>query len=312
MLAVVNSLVQTEIGPYMIEGSQIKASVETGSSSAPQTLTIVVEGSDREECINLANSISANAANGATEIFESLQELNEEDLADLEVLNTSADIASVLSGSLLQNVLGSGRTFEFCSFMVSNAIDAERDSPGVFTLGVIGLAGGLFLAALVFIAADMANPRIKSASELEEFFKIPVLCDGVDADCSDQLWANICFSFHGKPESLCLIPLREKEAVVCAEALDISIRKTGDESVIEAVQGDSCPRPSGNCDGVLLYCCTPLSEGAGALYCSNTADVTIIPISKWSDSRKDLESTLKKLSLARANVVGFALLAVQE
>lgn len=312
MLAVVNSFVQTDISSYAIEEPRVKALVEPGSSAAPQTLTIVIEGPDREECVNLANSIAESATNEATEVFASLQESNEASLASLEVLNTSEDVASVLSGSLLQNILGSGRTFEFCTFMVNDAIEAERTGPGVLTLGVIGLLGGFILATTILIVADMANPRIKNASELEEFFEKPVLCDGADSDYGDQLWANVCFSLHGEPDSVCLVSLKENEAIICVEVLETAIRKTGNIAAIETIHGDDVFCPSRNCDDIVLYCCAPLSDGVGALYCSHVAGATIIPVRKWSDSRKDLEETLKKLSLANANVVGFALLPARK
>lgn len=175
MLAVVNDLVQSSVAPYSVRDSEIEASVKIGTDISAQTLVLTIEAPDKDESLQLVNSIVTSVADEARATFDALQEANEEGLADLSALNTSEDVASVLSGSLLQNSLGSDLTFEFCSFMVNEAQDAEGVGAGKAMMALEGLVGGLFLVLLILVVMDVARAPIKSREEVEKLFGLPAL-----------------------------------------------------------------------------------------------------------------------------------------
>ena len=55
-----------------------------------------------------------------------------------------------------------------------------------------------------------------------------------------------------------------------------------------------------------------MSEGVGAAYCAHVASATVVCARRWTDSLKSLENTVRELSIAKATVVGVALLGEQE
>lgn len=312
MLAVVNDLTQSRVAPYEIDGSDVKVSSEIGTGAAAQTLTFTVEGSDGVECIELANSIASGVADDAKNVFEALQEANEAGLADLSALNTSEDVAAVLSGALLQDVLGSGRTFEFCSFAVNEATEAKDEGTGFSTLVVAGFVGGLFLAVAIIVAIDMSNRPIRSREELERALELPVLNDGGSADLGAKLWANIQFTAGDAIDSVCLVPLDGDSAKVCANALNSTILQLGKSVQVYEIGASDPPISSVESNELVIYDCASMSEGVGAAYCAHVASATVVCARRWTDSLKSLENTVRELSIAKATVVGVALLGEQE
>ena len=276
MLAVVNDLTQSRVAPYEIDGSDVKVSSEMGTGAAAQTLTFAVEGSDGAKCVELANSIASGVADDAKNVFEALQEANEAGLADLSALNTSEDVAAVLSGALLQDVLGSDRTFEFCSFAGNEATEAKDEGTGFSALVVVGFAGGLFLAVAIIVAIDMANRPIRSREELERALELPVLNDGGSADLGAKLWANIQFTAGDAIDSVCLVPLDGDSAKVCANALNSTILQLGKSVQVYEIGASDPSISSVESNELVIYDCASMSEGVGAAYCADVASATVV------------------------------------
>lgn len=69
MVAIVNELVQSRVAPYEMQGSDIKASTSIGAGATSQTITLSIEGPNESECVELANSIAADAVDDATAFF---------------------------------------------------------------------------------------------------------------------------------------------------------------------------------------------------------------------------------------------------
>lgn len=308
MLAVVNDLTQSRIVPYETDESEIKVSTEMGTGAAAQTLVITVEGPVETECVELANSIASGVAIDAKKVFDALQEANEAELADLSALNASEDVAAVLSGALLQDVLGSNRTFEFCSFMVREAVEARDEGAGLSTLAVVGLMGGLFLAIAVIVVIDIMKRPIINREELERALELPVLNVGEGSDLGAELWANIQFVAAGAVDSVCLVPLDSDSANECAEFLMEAIAQLGRTAQVHEVSGNDFSVASVGSSEISIYSCAPLNRGVGAAYCAHAASVTVICARTWRDSFKTLENAMRELSIANANVVGVALL----
>lgn len=61
-------------------------------------------------------------------------------------------------------------------------------------------------------------------------------------------------------------------------------------------------------DAAIVVSCEPLSVGMGAAYIAHNADATVLCISEWTDTRKQLLSTIRELELAKANIAGIAYL----
>lgn len=312
MLAVVNDLAQSRVAPYETDGSDVKVTSEMGTGAAAQTLTFTVEGPDGAECVELANSIASGVASDAKNVFEALQEANEAGLADLDVLNASEDVAAVLSGALLQDVLGSDRTFEFCSFAVSEAAEAKDEGTGFSTLVVAGFVGGLFLAMAIIVVIDMASRPIRSREELERAVELPVLNDGGSADLGAKLWANIQFTAGDAVDSVCLVPLDGNSAKVCANALNSALLQLGKSVQIYEIGASDSSIANAESSELAIYYCASMSEGVGAAYCAHAASATVICARRWIDSLKSLENTMRELSIAKASVVGVALLGERE
>lgn len=309
MLAVVNDFVQADIAPYAVEDSKIEASAELESGASGLTVTITVMSSDKDECVTLANSIAAAAAADSEGVFEALQEASEAGLADLSALNTSEDVASVLSGSLLQDSLGSDRTFfEFCSFLVADAIEAKSSKPGTFTLAVMGLIGGFLLALLAVILLDVVKSPIRSRKDVEATTGLPVFGFSSSTIFGDQLWANIQFALNGVAGSVCLVPVSALSSQICATELSEAIVSSGGSACIESVGEEVCRPVLSELDRTVVYQCEPLACGIGTIYCAHGASATIVCAKLWEDSRVALGGTVRELALAGANVVGIALI----
>lgn len=307
MLAVVNDCVQSSIAPYAMRDSAIKASATVGTGNSAQTLTLVVEGSDAEECVALANAIVANAATDSKKVFNELQDANEANIADLRALNTSEDVANVLSGTLLQESLGSDRTFEFCTFLVNDAIEAQESSLGVVAASLVGLVGGLLVAIVALLILNTVKAPIKSCEELERISGLPLLNNGVLHDSGDQLWANVRLSSKKVLRSICLIPLGGESVDGCAISLKEAIEKTGDDADIVVVARDE--PPSANVSDAIRVCkCPSMKAGVGAIYCAHESSATVICVRLWADSFRDLDSAVRELGLIGVHVTGLALL----
>lgn len=306
MLMVANDLAQSLIAAEATSGSDMRASVEV--DSAARTLTLTVEGPVGHDCVTFANALSSDIAIESKSVFERLQEAREADLADLGALNTSEDVAAVLSGSLLQNVLDSGHSFEFCSFTVFEAKKAESAGVGLPTLVLAGFAGGVFLVVIIVVVVSAVKRPIMSREEVEEASKLPVLNAEGASDLGSRLWANIQFNASGVVDSVCFVPLNGDSAKTCAEALGSSILRSGRTVSVRGVQEDGFVADDGDLSSCSIYHCAPLDEGVGGLYCAHSSSTTVICARRWDDSFESLENTMRNLSLAKANVAGIALL----
>ena len=312
MLAVVNDLVQSSVAPYSVRDSEIEASVKIGTDISAQTLVLTIEAPDKDESLQLVNSIVTSVADEARATFDALQEANEEGLADLSALNTSEDVASVLSGSWLQNSLGSDLTFEFCSFMVNEAQDAEGVGAGKAMMALEGLVGGLFLVLLILVVMDVARAPIKSREEVEKLFGLPALNPRASGDLGEQLWANTQFTTGKGVQSVCLVPLSGNSAEICAPSLRAAAEAAKSRAVVFPVDPREkldLPEMPGE---VAIYQCASLNAGMGAAYCAHAASATVVCVRLWKDSLKTLESAMRELAIAKANVVGIAFLGERE
>lgn len=297
LMAVANNIALEEVAPYSSSDSKVDASVQIGTATAAQTLSITIESSDPSECLQIANEIGSTTVDRAQSVFESLQEANEAGLADLSVLSNAEELSAVLSGSLIQDSLGTDRTFEFCSFLLNDAVKPERAGFGTAFLLAAGLLLGILLAIVVVIIADAVKSPIRNREDAEEISGRPILFSGSINELGERLWANVQFGFSGEIESICLLPLSAGYVDECADSLIRAIEETPSDSHL--AKADVIPAVSA---------CSPMADGVASAYCARSSTVTVLCARQWSDSRKVLASTVEELGLAHANVMGVVLL----
>lgn len=308
MLAVVNNTAQTEIAPYSASDSEPKASIQINSAAPAQSLLITVEARNEKESIDLANSIASNAADQAAAFLESLEAINDEELSDLSSLSNADDVAAILSGSILQNTLGTNLTFKFCSFTVHEASEAERTGLSAPVQAILFFLGGFALALIaVAIFANTRRP-LKNRSEVETLAKAPVLNSAKPALIGDETWANVQFSTQKSIRDICLLPLKGTSAASCASSLSAAIEQAGHKATIVEVDPEEQAPCPGTDDEIVLYCCAPLSEGIAGAYCAHRASITILCCRTWKNTSKELCDTLRETALVKANVIGIILL----
>lgn len=305
MLAVANDAIRDEVKPYTVNESDTKVEIEIGGS-ALLTLSISVESPSEQESIDLANSLAENAASEAERIFEALQQANEADLAELVPLNDAEDVASVLSGTVLQSIIGPSHTFEFCSFSIEEATGADKQGANIVLLVVLGLVSGVFVVAICAIIFDAVKAPVKNRRDVEALTGMPVLNYGHLEILGEQVWANLQFSAPAGIHSVCVVSLDSQRNLKCVESLCAAIGKTGKEAVV-------CPSDSEeDCrwaqTEVVVFAYPSPSVDADVAYCAHRSDATIVCVRQWIDSSRTLVDVLERLALAQANVAGLVLL----
>ena len=312
MLMVANDYVQDAARPYRTGDSDAAVSVSLGTGYSAKMLTITVEGPSGEECVAVSNSIANQAAKEATAALEELQRVYADGNIDLSSLNNSEDVASVLSGTVLQNSMVPDLTFDFCSYSVGEAEAAEKAGLGLKGLLVVGLVGGLFLVVLSMALIDMVKCPIRSSEELEEMLGVPVVVGSKMSDLADRVWASIQFSCKAPIGSVCLISLSGDSSDAYADSLGQAIERVGRSAVVADPEGEWSNEGDANLSvqgaTVLYRCASPIS----CIYCAHDAEVSVVYAHLWESSRKDLRNVLRQLSFANAPTVLVGLLSSEK
>lgn len=307
LVAVVNSLVQDEAAAYSSEDAPIQVTVKIDTALASQPITITAEGSDEGECVHLANSIATKATADASALFANLEKINQEGRADLKSLSDASDVAGVLSGSLLQEVIGTDRTFEYCSFLVNEAIYGKESGFGTAMLTLLGLAGGLLVSLLVVTGIDLVKRPVTGRGDIEEVTTLPVLSSSFSDSDDERLWTNISFVSDEPLQSLCLVPLASDSASSVANNLVAAAVASGTSASLFAVHDGFCTENLEG-DGLTVALCPPISSDVAALYCAHKAQATVVVVRAWKDSLRDLVNALQELNGIKAQVLGIALI----
>lgn len=311
LLSVVNTIAADEVAPYAVSESKIKVAAKNSvaPSGGAQTFEVTVKCSNKQECLELANELAQSVASKSAEVFQALQEEDEEGRADLGVLSNADDVAGVLSGSLLQDVLGSGRTFEFCSFTVNNAIEAQPAGAGPLLLGAAAAVLGWLAACAVIVFVDAVRKPIRGKDDVTYALGAPVLSEGEGRAAAEQLWANIQFRTSDAIESVCLLPVGDGGASWCACHLADAIESTGTHAHIRSVKADASEVASSDASSVTVFECESFGKGMGAVYCAREASATVVCAVSWKDSRPALRAVADELEIAGVSVAGVALCA---
>lgn len=308
LLSIVDSAMQEEIAAVSSDYPEIKTSTKIDPSSASQKATLSVTAPSAKSSVEVANLITEASAAKTIETLESLEHLNKDGLADLSSLNDAEDVASILSGSLLQNVLGTNRTFKFCTISVNEATVATKSGIGQKYYALLGFVAGFLVALVFFLSMSVFKGTIRNRSDVEALTNVPILALQKSTDDSDRLWANIQFSVKKPLNSVCLIPLDKSTDAAYANSLQTVINRTGGEASIIKIDATDMPQAQPDNEKIIIYDCAPISCGSGAAYCSHVASITIILVRLWKDSSFELLDAIQEAELANADVIGLALI----
>lgn len=193
---------------------------------------------------------------------------------------------------------------------VSEANFAVSNNPALVRLGLVALLFGLLAAICILVLIDVIRAPIKSPGEAESVCKLPVLGNAPSPEGGERLLANLLFRCGGRPSTIAVVPVGvESTAPVTARELASALERS--DVRVKLVKGSphakkfqvSVPE-----DAAIVVSCEPLDAGMGAAYIAHNADATVLCVSEWADSRRQLASAVGELELAEASIAGIAYL----
>ena len=194
----------------------------------------------------------------------------------------------------------------------NEATYAERISPGLLKLIAIALVLGVFLSICALIVIDAIKKPIKSENDIVTLFDLPIIGRIPNRDRGEKLLANIRFLSEEPLNTIAVIPAGLTGATLtCAELTSVfehsgvAVSRTKGNPHAEGFKSAALP-------GILTIVeCPSLSEGIGSVYIAKEADITILCVREWLDSRSSLSNMLVELHLAKANIIGVVYLATK-
>lgn len=242
--------------------------ISCSSQSSNKQVTISATGSDATQCIEAANTV----ANNAVSQYKS---------------SSSSVIATV-----------------------TEATSAVRNTPSPLRVAATAFALGLFVAICIVVLIDIAKAPIKSREDAENACELPVLGTGTSVEDGDRILANLQFACGKRPSTIAVVPIGQADsAVVISNELVNALERSSVRTRI--VKGSPHARKfkvSVPEDAAVVVCCPPLAAGAGASYIANSSDVTVLCVTEWTDSKRQLLATMRELELTKANIAGLAYL----
>ena len=242
--------------------------ISCSSQSSNKQVTISATGSDATQCIEAANTV----ANNAVSQYKS---------------SSSSVIATV-----------------------TEATSAVRNTPSPLRVAATAFALGLFVAICIVVLIDIAKAPIKSREDAENACELPVLGTGTSVEYGDRILANLQFACGKRPSTIAVVPIGQADsAVVISNELVNALERSSVRTRI--VKGSPHARKfkvSVPEDAAVVVCCPPLAAGAGASYIANSSDATVLCVTEWTDSKRQLLATMRELELAKANIAGLAYL----
>lgn len=125
----------------------------TASSYSPRLISITVEGEDPQMAADIANSLAENGAKLALDVMQ---------VPSVDTVNISVvDRAEPEDPDEKDDADGT--------------TDEDEDEGGLGRYLAVGLLGGLFVAVALVVAKATFDTRVRTASELEELIKVPVV-----------------------------------------------------------------------------------------------------------------------------------------
>lgn len=127
----------------------------------------------------------------------------------------------------------------------------------------------------------------------------------------EQILANLQFSCDGRPAAVAVVPVGNSATnPVVARGLASAFERS--DARVKLVKGSPHAKKfqvSVPPDAAIVVSCEPLDEGVGTAYIAHGADVTVLCVIEWADSKSQLASVIDELKLAKANIAGIAYLS---
>lgn len=242
--------------------------ISCSSQSSNKQVTISATGSDATQCIEAANTVANNA------------------------------VSQYKSSSSSAIAIG------------TEATSAVRNTPSPLRVAATAFALGLFVAICIVVLIDIAKAPIKSREDAENACELPVLGTGTSVEDGDRILANLQFACGKRPSTIAVVSIGQADsAVVISNELVNALERSSVRTRI--VKGSPHARKfkvSVPEDAAVVVCCPPLAAGAGASYIANSSDATVLCVTEWTDSKRQLLATMRELELAKANIAGLAYL----
>lgn len=248
--------------------------VQIACSSQSSTKQIVVNatGSDAPRCVEAANTVAVNAAN--------------------QYKSSNPDVI----------------------VNVTEATSAIRDTPSPLKVAATAFVFGLFIAICIVVLIDVAKAPIKSREDAENACGLPVLGTGTSMEDGDRILANLQFACGKRPATIAVVPIGQADsaAIISRELIGALERSSVRTKLVKGSPHARKFKVNVPEDAAVVVCCPPLAAGAGASYIANSSDATVLCLTEWTDSKRQLMATMRELELAKANIAGLALLPEDE
>lgn len=271
-------------------------------SNRDDSVAILATAATEDEALDVANTVAKDVAERARNYYRQLFQGESRESVPSGSLSPETEM-------LLQERLMSEMAIRYCDFIVDEAAVAERVGASPVRLAIVAALCGVALAFGVILANDAFRRPLKKASDIRGVTNLPVLNDFAGADVRGGLWANVQFVAPEKGiRSLCLIPLSTQTSAQCGEHLIEEMTRSGRSTRLREGLADAGELLKASGDDIVVVQCRPLTCDVGAALIAREASATILCAEVWKDSVESLQDALRELSLAKANIVGIALL----
>ena len=242
--------------------------ISCSSQSSNKQVTMSATGSDATQCIEAANTVANNAAS--------------------QYKSSSSSVIAT----------------------VTEATSAVRNTPSPLRVAATAFALGLFVAICIVVLIDIAKAPIKSREDAENACELPVLGTGTSVEDGDRILANLQFACGKRPSTIAVVSIGQADSavVISNEFVNALERSSVRTRIVKGSPHARKFKVSVPEDAAVVVCCPPLAAGAGASYIANSSDATVLCVTEWTDSKRQLLATMRELELAKANIAGLAYL----
>lgn len=252
--------------------SNTNVSLSTSYSSTAKQVSVTASGADPNLCVEAANTVMNNA----------MKQYGDANNSAIMIAN-EANMAT------------------------NNKISMSR-------VVLVALLIGLLIDACIVVLFDIVRSPIKSKEDAEACSQLPIIGTIPSPKAGERIFANLQFNFDGRPATIAVVPVGAAiGAIKVAEELADAMERSNVR--VKLVKGSpNAKRFNVNVpeDASIIVSCESLDAGMGAAYIAHCADTTILSAVEWTDSRKQLASTVQELDLAKAKVAGIVCLPEEQ
>lgn len=261
----------------------------------------------------LANSQAASYSNSEVRITCSSQTAAKQ--ISINATGTNADVcieaANAVANATVKQYKEANNTI---IATVTEARYAVSDGSSMLEILITAFVAGILLAVCVILLIAFMRAPIKSPSDIESVSGLPALGHAPSPEGGERLLANLQFRNNGRPSTVAIVPVGAASAAsIVARELAGALERS--DIRVKLVKGSphakkfqvSVPE-----DAAIVVSCESLDDGMGAAYIAHNADATIICATEWTDSKKQLVSTVQELDLAKANIAGAVIISEEK